>query len=43
MLNQMKLLIYTRGISNEKARIINTLIEIDPSNSSKYQTLNQQD
>ena len=35
--------IYSEAFPNEKARIINTLIEIDPSNSSKYQTLNQQD
>ena len=32
--------IYSEAFPNEKARIIKTLVEIDPSNSSKYQAIN---
>ena len=28
-------------ISGEKARIVKTLVEIDPTNSSKYQKINE--
>jgi len=35
--------IYTEAYPNEKARIIKTLVEIDPSHSSKYQAINQQE
>jgi len=31
--------IYSESFPNEKARIVNTLVEIDPTNSSKYQTI----
>ena len=35
--------IYSGAFPNEKARIIKTLVEIDPSNSSKYQSISQQE
>ncbi|MDG2263960.1 MAG: DUF4835 family protein, partial [Flavobacteriales bacterium] len=31
--------IYSEAFPNEQARIIKTLIEIDPANSSKYQAI----
>ena len=34
--------IYSGAFPNEKARIIKTLVEIDPSHSSKYQAISQQ-
>ena len=35
--------IYSEAFPNEKARIIKTLTEIDPSNSTKYQTIAQEE
>ena len=35
--------IYSEAFPNEQARIIKTLIEIDPSHSSKYQSISQQE
>lgn len=35
--------IYSESFPNEKARIIKTLTEIDPSNSTKYQTIAQEE
>jgi len=35
--------IYSGAFPNEQARIIKTLIEIDPSNSTKYQSISQQE
>ena len=35
--------IYSEAFSNEKARIVATLIEIDPSHSSKYQAIKSSD
>ena len=35
--------IYSGAFPNEKARVIKTLIEIDPANSSKYQSITQED
>ena len=35
--------IYSGAFTNEQARIIKTLIEIDPSNSTKYQSISQQE
>jgi len=35
--------IYSGAFSNEKARIIKTLIEVDPSRSSKYQLISQEE
>ncbi len=35
--------IYSEAFPNEQARIIKTLIEIDPANSTKYQAITQQD
>ena len=35
--------IYSGAFPNEQARIIKTLIEIDPANSSKYQSITQED
>ena len=35
--------IYSEAYPNEKARIIKTLVEIDPSHSSKYQAITQQE
>ncbi len=35
--------IYSGAYPNEQARIVNILNEIDPSNSSKYQAISQQD
>ena len=34
--------IYSEAFPNEKARIVKTLLEIDPSNSTKYQLINQE-
>lgn len=34
--------IYSEAFPNEKARIIKTLLEIDPSNSTKYQSISQE-
>ena len=34
--------IYSGAFPNEQARIIKTLVEVDPSNSSKYQAISQQ-
>ena len=31
--------VYSEAFSNEKARIVKTLLEIDPSNSNKYQSI----
>jgi hypothetical protein len=33
--------IYSEAFPNEKARIVKTLVEIDPTNSSKYQKINE--
>ena len=33
--------IYSESFPNEKARIIKLLVEIDPANSTKYQTISQ--
>tara|TARA_B110000116_G_scaffold154089_1_gene133231 strand:+ start:28 stop:315 length:288 start_codon:yes stop_codon:yes gene_type:complete len=33
--------IYSEAFPNEQARIIKTLVEIDPSHSSKYQAITQ--
>ena len=38
--NEEIIKIYSESFPNEKARIVNTLVEIDPTNSSKYQTIN---
>ena len=35
--------IYSESFPNEKSRVINTLVEIDPSRSSKYQVISQQE
>ena len=35
--------IYSEAYPNEKSRIIKTLVEIDPSHSSKYQAISQQE
>ena len=35
--------IYSGAFANEQARILKTLLEIDPSNSSKYQLITQED
>ena len=35
--------IYSGAFSNEQARIIKTLIEIDPSHSTKYESISQQE
>ena len=35
--------IYSEAYPNEQARIIKTLVEIDPSHSSKYQAITQQE
>ena len=35
--------IYSGAFPNEKARIVRTLLEIDPSNSTKYQSISQQE
>ena len=35
--------IYSEAYTNEKSRIIKTLVEIDPSHSSKYQAISQQE
>ena len=35
--------IYSESFPNEKSRVINTLVEIDPSRSSKYQAISQQE
>ncbi len=35
--------IYSESFPNEKARIVKTLTEIDPSNSTKYQTIAQEE
>ena len=37
--NEEIIKIYSESFPNEKARIVNTLVEIDPTNSSKYQTI----
>ena len=34
--------IYSEAFPNEKARIVKTLLEIDPSNSTKYQLITQE-
>ena len=34
--------IYSEAFPNEKARIIKTLVEIDPSNSTKYQSISEE-
>ena len=33
--------IYSEAFPNEKARIVKTLVEIDPSNSTSYQAITQ--
>lgn len=38
--NEEIIKIYSESFPNERARIVNTLVEIDPTNSSKYQTIN---
>lgn len=35
--------IYSEAFPNEKARIIKTLVEIDPSNSTRYQSISKQE
>ena len=35
--------IYSEAFPNEKARIVKTLLEIDPSNSTKYQLITQEE
>ena len=34
--------IYSGAFPNEQARVIKTLVEIDPSHSTKYQSISQQ-
>ena len=35
--------IYSESFPNEQARVIKTLVEIDPSNSTRYQTISKQE
>tara|TARA_B100000427_G_C15480068_1_gene582517 strand:+ start:455 stop:1354 length:900 start_codon:yes stop_codon:yes gene_type:complete len=35
--------IYSEAFPNEKARIVKTLVEIDPSNSTRYQSISQKE
>ena len=35
--------IYSGAFPNEQARIIKTLLEIDPSHSTKYESISQQE